>query len=184
MQRVKTTLGNLIRGLKNFRNWSRKSQLIGGAITIVVVLAIVGLAVLLTRTPKVVPPPKLSGTQLSTSVFNSLQSKDYSAAQKTLTQDVQNPDDKSTLLLLATAYEGQKNYKQALATYQEIQTKYGMDYSLAISLGQVESLLNDKADAIKYDEQAITLIQSAKAGAVPNPATNVQSLQTIIKGLQ
>jgi preprotein translocase subunit SecE len=185
MQRVKTILGNLVREVRNVRNWSGKRQLVTGLVVIVVVSIIAGTIVWeVNKGPGAMSGPKLTVAQVNVSVLESLQAKNYNQAQTTITQDALNPTDKNNLLLLSTVYEAQKNYNQALSTLKEIQTKYGLDYSLAINLGQVEGLLNNKPDAIKDYQQAITLIQNAKTGTVPNPTSNIQSLQTLIKGLQ
>lgn len=62
--------------------------------------------------------------------------------------------------VLSSIYMTSKNYPEALSVLNHIGTKWGWTYFLTIQASQISVAMKNYSQAIKYDQQSISLLQS------------------------
>ena len=171
---------NFVKKLKTSTN-PRRSNTIILATAVFLIAAILGGAAIYNHIQdQKLRSEKLSSTKLSQAVNKLFEEKKYSEAQ-TVINNSPTGSSKNNLLLLAQTYVGEKQYKLAEQTFQEVEKKYGLDQSLAANIAYAAENAKDNQTAISYYQKEITFLQAEK---IPNIQLQVNSVQTNINRLQ
>ena len=171
---------NFVKKLKSSAN-PRRSNVIVLAVAVFLIVAVSGGAAIYNHIQdQKLRNEKLSSTKLSQAVNKLFEEKKYTEAQ-TVINNSPTSSSKDNLLLLAQTYIGEKQYKLAEQTFQEVEKKYGLDQSLAANIAYAAENAKDNQTAINYYQKEILFLQAEK---LPNVQLQINSIQTNINRLQ